>query len=188
MRREALERKAISVVAHASDQTVNMNAGRISSPVSNVLDSSRFQKAHGPRAASRKLHRAARSAPRGAEPGATGRPRAATARGMGRAAERPGLARMRFVEIPFRRRRTLRVVFGREPSGRGFLTRSDRGPRRAEGIATPSGPHGRFQPMPVALLDPSPPGFRPMFQGTCPDPSRGRSLKTPDQRFPLDHP
>jgi hypothetical protein len=30
------------------------------------------------------------------------------------------------------------------------------------------GPHGRFQPMPVALADPSPPGFRPDVSGNLP--------------------
>jgi hypothetical protein len=50
------------------------------------------------------------------------------------------------------------------------------------------GPHGRFQPTPVASADPSPPGLRPVLQGTRPGPSRRRSLKTPDKRIPLDHP
>ena len=46
--------------------------------------------------------------------------------------------------------RALRAAGGREPSDRGFLTRSDGGPRRAEGRRTPSGPRGRFQPAPGA--------------------------------------
>ena len=40
------------------------------------------------------------------------------------------------------------------------------------------GPHGRFQPMPAASADPPPPGFRPVFQGTCPGPPRRLSPKT----------
>jgi hypothetical protein len=42
--------------------------------------------------------------------------------------------------------------------------------------------------MPAAFADPSPPGFRPMFQGNLPRTVAKASLKTTDKRFPLDHP
>ena len=50
-----------------------------------------------------------------------------------------------------------------------------------------SGPPGRFQPGPVAPADPSPPGFRPVFQGNLPRTPEA-SPKTTGERFPLDHP
>ena len=50
----------------------------------------------------------------------------------GEAAERPGHARCRIVECTVSAwAGALRAAGGREPSDRGFLTRSDRGPRRA---------------------------------------------------------
>jgi hypothetical protein len=41
--------------------------------------------------------------------------------------------------------------------------------------------------MPAASADPSPPGFRPVFQGNLPRTPEA-SLKTIGERFPLDHP
>jgi len=70
--------------------------------------------------------------------------------------------------VPFRRSAgASRGTVIRKPSGRGFLTRSDGGPRRAGRWLRP-GPHGRFQPMPAALADLPPPGFRPDVSGNLP--------------------
>ena len=61
----------------------------------------------------------------------------------------------------------------RKPSDRGFLTRSDGGPRRAECWHTPDragdfSPHLPRPPIPRRL------GFVPCFRETCPGPSRSR--------------
>jgi hypothetical protein len=47
---------------------------------------------------------------------------------------------------------------------------------------------GDFSPCLLRLPIPRRLGFVPMFQGTCPGPSRRLSPKTTDKRFPLDHP
>jgi len=39
-------------------------------------------------------------------------------------------------------------------------------------VDDPSGPPGRFQSRPAASADPSPPGLRPVLQGTRPGPPR----------------
>lgn len=75
----------------------------------------------------------------------------------------------------------------REPSARGVLTRFRQWPPAGGERCVPSGPRGRFQPAPAAPVEPRRWIFVPMFQGTRPDPSRGRP-EGHDQRFPLDHP
>jgi hypothetical protein len=116
----------------------------------------------------------------------------------GEAAERPGHARCRIVECTVSAwAGALRAAGGREPSGRGFLTRSDGGPRRAEGRRTPSGPRGRFQPAPGAFRRSAPRGCsrRPVRTARGPiqdphaPPTDPRGPSTPaGGRFPLDRP
>jgi hypothetical protein len=79
------------------------------------------------------------------------------------------------------------VTVGREPSARGVLTRFRQWPPAGGERCVPSGPRGRFQPAPAAPVEPRRWIFVPMFQGTRPDPSRGRP-ESHDQHFPLDHP
>ena len=73
--------------------------------------------------------------------------------------------------------RALRAAGGREPSDRGFLTRSDGGPRRAEGRRTPSGPHGRFQPAPGAPRLSAPRGVPAVRSGSPEAPSETSTFR-----------
>jgi hypothetical protein len=116
----------------------------------------------------------------------------------GEAAERPGHARCRIVACTVSAwAGALRAAGGREPSGRGFLTRSDGGPRRAEGRRTPSGPRGRFQPAPGAFRRSAPRGCsrRPVRTARGPiqdlhaPPTDPKGPSTPaGGRSPLDRP
>jgi hypothetical protein len=106
----------------------------------------------------------------------------------GKGAKRPGLARMicsyeyRFDEV----RRFAWTVF-RKPSDRGFLTRSDGGPRRAGrwrvlDRAGDFSPHLPRPPIPRRLG----------FVLCCKEPAQvsreGGHRRPTDKRFPLDHP
>jgi len=98
---------------------------------------------------------------------------------IGKGAKRPGLARSSFCSVyRFDEDERFAWTVFRKPSDRGFLTRSDGGPRRAGRwrILDHAGDFSPHLPRPPI---PSPPGFRPVFQGTCPGPSRSRHSRPP---------
>jgi hypothetical protein len=89
-------------------------------------------------------------------------------------------------EYRFDEVQALRAAVIRKPSDRGFLTRSDGGPRRA-GRWRVLDRMGDFSPH---LLRPPIPrrlGFVPCFREPAQDRREGVT-KTTDKRFPLDHP
>jgi hypothetical protein len=106
----------------------------------------------------------------------------------GKGAKRPGLARNSFVVSTVSTKTgASRGAVIRKPSDRGFLTRSDGGPRRAGHWHVPDR-RGDFSPCLPRPPIPSPPGLCPDVSGNLPRPDTKASLKTTGERFPLVHP
>ena len=107
--------------------------------------------------------------------------------GLGRRRSAPGHARM-FVywSTVSAWAGALRAIGGREPSGRGFLTRSDGGPRRAEGrqtLRTARAISARAWCVRRSFAGRASSCVARNLPG-----SSEASLKTTDERYPLDRP
>jgi hypothetical protein len=96
----------------------------------------------------------------------------------GKGAKRPGLARNSFVVSTVSTKTgASRGAVIRKPSDRGFLTRSDGGPRRAGHWHVPDR-RGDFSPCLSRPPIPSPPRLR-LPKSTCPGPTRRRHSRPP---------
>ena len=90
-------------------------------------------------------------------------------------------------EYRFDEVQALRAAVIRKPSDRGFLTRSDGGPRRAEHWRAPDRP-GDFSPGLLALSAYPGAGVSSRLRRTCSEPTWTLPKKHGGQAFPLVHP